>query len=316
MSTQHPVPSQSGMFLTREALAAGYDKNAITRQVRAREWTRLRHGAYCLTALWDELDVNGRRALVAEAVYRMAKTHVALSHITALDRLGVPYWDLDDQLTHVTRSDGKAGRKEAGVAQHRGTMVAEDLTVIDGLWVTNGTRTAIDCITITDVEHGVVAVNGLVRAGETTLELVQRRLETMRRRPDTLGADIVLRLAGGRTESIGEDRTLFMLWMAGFPMPQAQYPIRDRSGRVVARVDFAWPELGVFLEFDGKVKYQSLLQPGETASDVVVREKKREELICGLTGWRCIRITWFDLEHPDRTIVRIRDVLAGRPWAA
>ena len=316
MDTSHPIPTSTGMFLTREAIAAGYDKYAIARHVKAKEWTRLRHGAYCLTAQWDELDEKGRRGLVAEAVYRCARTHVALSHLSALDRLGVPYWDLDDGLTHVTRTDGKAGRKEAGVDQHRGSVVAEDLTVVDGLWVTNGTRTAIDCMTLTDVEHGLVVTNGLLRAGETTLELVQRRVETMHRRPDTLQISIVLRLADGRSESIGEDRTLFLLWMAGLPMPELQYPIRDRSGRVVARVDFAWPELGVFLEFDGKVKYEALLREGESPADVVVREKRREEMICGLTGWRCIRITWADLMHPERTIARIRAVLAGQPWAA
>jgi very-short-patch-repair endonuclease len=81
-------------------------------------------------------------------------------------------------------------------------------------------------------------------------------------------------------------------------------------------VDFAWPELGVFLEFDGKVKYESLLKDGERASDVVIREKRREEMICGLTGWRCIRITWADLFNPARTATRIKAVLAGRPWAA
>jgi len=43
----------------------------------------------------------------------------------------------------------------------------------------------------------------------------------------------------------------------------------------------------------------------------VFREKKREDLIRAVTGWRCIRITWIDLEHPERTAARIRAVLAG-----
>ena len=34
-----------------------------------------------------------------------------------------------------------------------------------------------------------------------------------------------------------------------------QYEIRDSAGQLLARLDFAWPELGVFLEFDGKEKY-------------------------------------------------------------
>ena len=35
--------------------------------------------------------------------------------------------------------------------------------------------------------------------------------------------------------------------------------------------------------------------------DVVLREKKREALICRLTGWRCHRIVWADLYHPVET---------------
>lgn len=311
----HSLPTPNGVFLTREALGLGYDAKTIRRLVRRGAWVRVRHGAYCAADLWETLDERGRRCLVADAVYRSAKAHVVLSHTTAADRLGIPTWDMPDHV-HVTRTDGKAGRREAGVVQHRGSIVAEDLTLIDGTWTTSGTRTALDCMTIADTEHSLVVTNGFLRAGETTLDLLHRRVETMTHWSNTLHCEVVLRLANPSLESIGEDRTWFFLWSAGLPMPIPQYAIRDRSGRVVARVDFAWPELGVFLEFDGKIKYESLLKDGERPSDVVLREKRREEMICGLTGWRCIRITWADLADPVRTAERLRAVLAGRPWAA
>jgi hypothetical protein len=75
----------------------------------------------------------------------------------------------------------------------------------------------------------------------------------------------------------------------------------------------AWPELKVFLEFDGKEKYLKFRREGESVVDAVLREKKREERICRLTGWRCIRITWADLYRPAETIADIRSVLAGGP---
>jgi len=119
----------------------------------------------------------------------------------------------------------------------------------------------------------------------------------------------LLRLADGRIESVGESRTLWCCFQQHLPMPEPQYKIRDRSGRVVARVDFAWPKYGVFLEFDGKVKYEKFLKEGERASDVVIREKRREELICRLTGWRCIRVTWADLDNRRKLAARIREYL-------
>jgi hypothetical protein len=195
-------------------------------------------------------------------------------------------------------------------------LVAEDVSRRDGFWITSGTRTALDCTTVADLEHSLVIVNGLLHLGETTPELLERRFATMKRRPDTLTTRLVLRLADGRCESAGESRAWHLFWAQGLPMPIPQLEIRDGRGRVVARVDFAWPELGVFLEFDGKVKYERFLKQGESPADAVLREKRREELICGITGWRCIRITWADLHHPERTAARIRSVLAGRPWAA
>ena len=78
-------------------------------------------------------------------------------------------------------------------------------------------------------------------------------------------------------------------------------------------IDFLWRELGVFLEFDGRAKYEKFLKEGEPVVAAVLREKKREEMICRLTGWRCIRIVWADLYRPDATNAYIRSVLAGGP---
>jgi very-short-patch-repair endonuclease len=79
---------------------------------------------------------------------------------------------------------------------------------------------------------------------------------------------------------------------------------------LVGRVDFAWPELKVFVEFDGKEKYLKYRKEGESVIDAVRREKRREEDICRATGWRCIRLTWADLYHPERTCARIRAMFA------
>ena len=70
--------------------------------------------------------------------------------------------------------------------------------------------------------------------------------------------------------------------------------------------------LGVFLEFDGREKYVRFRREGETLDQFLLREKRREERICQLTGWVCIRITWADLERPVETARRIRRLLDSR----
>ena len=70
----------------------------------------------------------------------------------------------------------------------------------------------------------------------------------------------------------------------GIPRPELQYEIWD-GDTFVARSDFAWPEYNLIGEFDGAIKYGKLLQPGETAVDVVMREKRRDENLRRMGFW-------------------------------
>ena len=303
------------LLMTHELLAAGYDDRDITRMVRTGELHRLRHGAYTFGQLWQELDVVARRKLVAHATLRSARSPAALAGPSAADVLGVPVWDMGDT-THLVRLDQLANRRKCKKAQHRGSLLVEDLTIRDGVPVTSGTRTALDMIAIGDVAHALVTVNGLLHAGETTPELLQRRAAGMRHDPHTADTGIVLDLADPRPESAGESLTVHLCWAQGLPMPIPQFEIRDRDGRLIGRVDFAWPDLGVFLEFDGKVKYEHHRRPGESVADAVLREKQREDAIREITGWLCIRIVWADLFHPERTAARIRAAFGASRWSA
>lgn len=303
------------VWMTHEAVATGYDDKAIARLVRAGEWHRLRHGSYCSGDVWASCNAAERRLLRTRASYRSAQSHVIVSHSSAADLLGVPVWDLPDAV-HLTRTDGRAGRREAGKVPHRGLVTAADVTRRDGLWTANGARAALDCTLITDVEHSLVVMNGLLHAGETSKAELRQRLGTMNQWPESLHTDLVITLADKRCESVGESRTLNLCWEQHLPRPEPQHEVRDRDGNVVARVDFAWPRLGVFLEFDGKVKYLKHRREGESIVDCVLREKRREEMVCRLTGWRCVRLIWADLYHPARTAARIREVFALAARAA
>jgi hypothetical protein len=210
---------------------------------------------------------------------------------------------LDD--VHVSRPDARCGRKERGVRQHRGVLLDTDGTTRRALEVTSGTKTALDVTRCTGMEASLVAINFLLRCGFTTLVDLRERYVTMANDPFTLKTDLALRLADPRPESVGEVRTSFMLYRGGVPAPIAQYEVYDDRGHVIARLDFAWPELMVWLEFDGREKYLKFRRDGESVVDAVLREKQRESRISEETGWRCIRITWADLERPRATVARI-----------
>lgn len=298
-----------GVFLRREAEAIGYHDHAIARQVRTGAWHRVRHGAYTFQELWEPLSASERYGLLCTAVLRQARTTVALSHISSANEWGAPMWDVDLSEVHLTRLDGKAGRREAGVSQHRGNILDGDVVELGGRLVMHPTRTCLELTTMLDIEHAMVLIDNLLHRERTTADDLRSRYSLMGRWPATLRTDLVLRLVDGRAESVGETRTRYLCWAQHLPAPLPNYPIRDRTGRIVHRVDLAWPEYGVFLEFDGKEKYLRHLREGETVVDAVLREKRREGLICELTGWRCIRIVWADLYRPEETADRIRAML-------
>ena len=292
------------LIMRSEALAAGSSDRELAKLVRSGDLRRIRAGAYAPSRVWDQWDLSQQHRLLARAVLGKAGTPTVLSHVSAAAELGAPTWGLPLDDVHVTRRDGRAGRKEAGVNQHRGRLLADDVVVHGGVPVTSATRLAIDITTIASLESSLCVVNHLLHTNLTDPERLAHRYKSMEQFPHTLRTGLVLRLADPRIETVGETRTFVACWRHGLPAPEPQYEVLD-GGQVIARLDFAWPHLGRWLEFDGKQKYVKYLRDGESVTDAVLREKRREERVAELTGWRCIRITWADLEHPVRLARRL-----------
>lgn len=307
------TPLDSPIWLRSEMLASGHSDRELAALVRAGALQRLRRGAYTDGPTYQAADLAARHGLVTRAVVRQAKTSVVPSHISALPFHGGPMWGMSLGDVHIARRDGRAGRAEAGVRQHQGRLVDGDIVSRHGVDVTSATLTALDITTCCRSEVSLVVVNDFLHRGLTTLCDLRSRYTPMSHDPHTLKTDLVLRMADPRLESIGESRTFWMLYQHGVPAPEPQFELRDVSRRLVARLDFAWPELKVWLEFDGREKYVKFLKEGESVVDVVLREKKRESRIAELTGWRCVRITWADLERPTATVARILAMLGLAP---
>lgn len=311
----HAIP----VLLRADLLALGYDDRMIRREVKAGEIARIRRGAYADATAWAGLDEAAQHALRARAVLRQANTELVLSHGTALPEWEAPTWGVDLSEVQATRTDRRAGRREAGVRQHRGLLIPEDIVTRRGVDVTAAPRTLIDLSTVTTTEVALPIWDDFLHRGLTTIEEIEARYlaegneHPMEHWANTLNTDLLIRIADGRRESVAETRTWFTCWRQQLPLPEPQVEIRNEHGAVFARVDFAWPEHGVWLEFDGKVKYTKHLRPGEDVTDAVLREKRRESDIARITGWRCIRITWSELEHPERLAALIAAELAKGP---
>lgn len=300
------------VVLRRELLAEGYTDPQIRALVRSGRLHRVRHGSYVDGPLWDTLSAADRHRVLVRAVLKRAHPSTVATHISAAIERGVPTWGVPLDEVHVTRTDGKPQRREAGVVHHCGELHAGDVEAVNGIPVSRAARCAVEVTTITTVEPALVIVNGLLNAKLISIEEFADEAEACKHWPDTLATTIVLRLCDPRIQSVGESRTQFLCWSQHLPRPEPQVPVLDEHGVVFAYADFGWRGLGVFLEFDGRIKYEHFRRQGESLEEFLMREKRREERICQLTGWVCIRITWEDLAHPERTATRIRAILDSR----
>ncbi len=305
-------PLEGAVWLRRHAVADGFSDTDIARLVRAKQWHRVRRGAFASGDLWRSLSPEDRHRLLCRAVLLTAHPSSVLSHVSAAVEWGADTWDLDLGQVHLTRTDGKSGRREAGLVHHRGALTEDQVTVINGVRVTAAPRAVVETCTITDVEHGLVVTNSLFHEGKTSPKESHDEAHASRFWPGSSTTDLVLRLADPRIESPLESRAFYLLWSQHLPRPELQVHVHDESGRLVGSADFAWPERGVFVETDGRFKYRYLRREGESLEDFLLREKRREELICQLTGWICIRIMWEDLAHPQVLARRIRKVMESR----
>jgi hypothetical protein len=300
------------VILRREALAQGYDDRAIRDLVKTGEWHRIRRGAYTSKHLWDDADPVVRHRLRARAVLRAAHPSALLTHASAVAELGGALWGVDLSEVHVTRSDGKSGRREAGVVHHCGQIDESEVSVMHGVRVSSVARSVVELSTMADLESCLVTANWFLGKRLTTKDLLESQAERARFWPGSLRNNLLVRLVDGRNMWPGEARTSYLLWHERLPRAVPQYSVLDGGGNLLGIVDFAWPELGVFLEFDGRIKYERLRRDGEPLEEVILREKRREEQICAQTGWVCIRVTWDDLARPATTAHRIRRLLASR----
>lgn len=295
-----------GVVLRREAIAAGLNDNWLARMVKAKELARVRQGAYVLRQRWTDADKVARHLMLAGAVMRQYDGRpVAASHATACVMHGGPNWGLDLTRVHLTSLVGTSERNQAKVVHHRGVCRVGDVSRQEGHWVTAPARTALDTASLVGRDAGVCVLDWYLHEGLATWSELVTGFHAMKEWPDTLGLHRTLQLCDGRSESVGETRLRLLIRDLGLPPPVLQWDVFHPDGRLAGRVDMAWPELGLMLEFDGRAKYRKYLRPGESIEDAVLREKAREDLLRELTGFRMIRVVWQDLDNLESTGRRI-----------
>jgi hypothetical protein len=181
-----------------------------------------------------------------------------------------------------------------GIVLHNGCALVEDREERHGLPVLGLERVVVDLLcTVWPPKALAVVDEALARLPEPSRPAFLRRLrERLQERPDPRGTRIGRRLvdlATGRAESPSESWLLWLVVDLGFPVPQANIPVRAVDGREVYRLDLGYEELRIAIEYNGYAAHVDRVVGDEAR----LRDLERR-------GWIVIVADAHDLHGPAR----------------
>jgi len=160
------------------------------------------------------------------------------------------------------------------------------IVTVEGLRCTDGVQTVVDLAgTLADLVWEQ-SLESALRKGAISVAEIEKLVGGRAARALRARRVLGLRPLGARpTESLLETLMVQLArTVPDLPACQRQVEIVDHNGGFVARLDLAWPELGLFVELDG-----------QHHKDQPVYDARRETAVVAATGWLCGRLTWTEL---------------------
>ena len=286
--------TQHGIFTLEQALALGLRDSTRDRRLRSGRWTTVHPGVYRLTGA----PRSWRGELVA-ACWGAPGPGVA-SH-----RSAAALWELPGGRTDLIELTCLRWRRKHHaqlVVHETGVLPPDDVTEHQSIPCMTVERTLLSLGAV--VRPGVVemAFDAALRKELTTIAALRSLLLRLGRRGRN-GSGVLRRIvdlhdpAAGLTESAMETRLKRLLRENGLPAPIFQYEVRHH-GRFVARVDAAYPDRRIALEYDSYEHHTGRL--------ALVRDsRRRNDLV--VAGWAVITVTAADFAAGgNRVITAIR----------
>ena len=153
-------------------------------------------------------------------------------------------------------------------------------------------RTLQDCARSTPFREAVVLADSIMRRGLMEHHEVIETLLNLTGYGSSAGP-LLAQAVDASSESAGESLTRCLLMEHMLPLPVTQYPISCEGHNY--RVDFAWPEARVILEFDGEQKYVD--HPGRD------RYEAARDRALTRAGWTVVHLTWADIFQREREVI-------------
>ena len=222
----------------------------------------------------------------------------ALGARSAAAVLGAPAPNYADPVTVVLPA-GEQWRGPAGVRVHRAPLPRENVRDHeDGLRHTDPVRTAWDVAALERTATAVGVLDGMLHSGLLDVAQLQQLLRDGAGRWGARRVRKAFELVDARSESPPESWVRVACALGGLPAPVPQFDVVD-DGRWLGRVDLAWPEARLIVEYDGEYHFDGL----QIARD----DARLSRLVAA--GWRVIRLSAADLRDMDGIVRRIETEL-------
>jgi very-short-patch-repair endonuclease len=267
-------------------LAAGL---LTSESLRSSAWRRLYRGIYADAELPNSfgLRVRGAGLLLPPTAVFSGRTAAYLHGATSLVDLEMP--------VEVSVPTGVRFGPVAGLRVRQVALPSADLTVAHTKRCTTPVRTALDIARWEPLPDAVAALDVLLGRAVVGRSELSEAAEGLGSRRGARRTQRAVELADPRAESPPESRLRVLLALAGLPAVP-QFTVRDRHGTFIARVDLAYPDRRIAVEYDGAWHGA----PGQLSKD----RRRQNQLTAA--GWRIVFVTAVDMHDPDVLVAHVR----------
>ncbi|MCI9858829.1 endonuclease domain-containing protein [Microbacterium proteolyticum] len=213
------------------------------------------------------------------------------SHTTAATLWGMPLPFRHGDELHVGATPPTREPRTRGVVGHRLELPQDGVTLIGDLPAPTRVETWAQLGSLLRMDDLVAAGDWVLSQGESVEDLTEAALRARRRGAVALREAVDFVRPG--SESPRETQVRLILVRAGLPEPELNWTLRTTTGTFVARLDLAYPEQRVAVEYDGR-------QHADT--EQFRRDADRWRAIAD-EGWTLIRVVAHHLDTPAQDVV-------------
>jgi hypothetical protein len=287
---QHLFAANGGVATSAQILDI-ISRRSMQAQLAAGDLTRVWPGIYCLGEPDDEIRLSGLDLRAGEPV--------AMCLGTAAAAYGFDTEDVAD--LHVLNPVGHLLRDSDGLVVHRRDGAA--LTEVRGRPATTPAWTAVEVARGLRRPRALATLDAALRSGTCDRRQLRAAAARQAGRRGIVQVRELIPHADPRSESPMESEARLVMLDGGLPTPNLQYEILDRDRRVW-RVDFAWPDALLAVEYDG---YDWHSGPDDFRRDRQKRAALQE------IGWQVMSIVADDVRRDGwGTVARIATALTRR----